>query len=82
MPERAGDDGAGDGHRCAPPWRIDGDRADDGPAVCALTLLADLRHAAWLAAAATVTGSGTWPLWRATRPATMLSVTMACFETL
>ncbi len=28
------------------------------PAVCALTMLADLRHAAWLAAAAKVTGSG------------------------
>ena len=34
------------------------------PAVCALTMLADLRHAAWLAAAAKVTGSGNWPLSR------------------
>ena len=28
--ERAGDDGAGDGHDCVPPGRIDGDHADDG----------------------------------------------------
>ncbi len=28
------------------------------PAVCVVTMLADLRHAAWLAAAAKVTGSG------------------------
>jgi hypothetical protein len=52
------------------------------PAVCALTMLADLRHAAWLAAAAKVTGSGNWPLSRATGPATMLSVTTVCFETI
>jgi len=30
LPERVGDDGAGDGHGCVPPWRIDGDHADDG----------------------------------------------------
>jgi len=30
LPERAGDDGAGDGHGCVPAWRIDGDHADDG----------------------------------------------------
>jgi len=35
------------------------------PAVCALMMLADLRHASWLAAAAKVTGSGNWPLSRA-----------------
>jgi hypothetical protein len=34
------------------------------PAVCGVTMLADLRHAAWLAAAAKVTGSGNWPLAR------------------
>ncbi len=50
------------------------------PAVCALTMLADLRQAAWLAAAAKVTGSGNWP--RATGPAKMLFVTTVCFETL
>jgi hypothetical protein len=33
-------------------------------AVCGVTMLADLRHAAWLAAAAKVTGSGNWPLSR------------------
>ena len=37
--ERAGDDGADGGHGCM-------------PAVCALAMLADLHHAAWLAAAA------------------------------
>jgi hypothetical protein len=52
------------------------------PAVCAVTMLADLRHAAWLAAAAKVTGSGTWPLSRATGSAKMLFVTTACSETL
>ncbi len=52
------------------------------PAVCAVTMLADLRHAAWLAAAAKVTGSGNWLLSRATGPAKMLSVTTVCFETL
>jgi hypothetical protein len=52
------------------------------PAVCAVTMLAGLRHAAWLAAAAKVTGSGNWPLSRATGPAKMLFVTTACFETL
>ncbi len=49
------------------------------PAVCALTMLADLRQAAWLAAAAKVTGSGNWP--RATGPAKMLFVTTTCLET-
>lgn len=52
------------------------------PAVCAVTMLADLRHAAWLAAAAKVTGSGTWPLSRATGSAKMLFVTTECSETL
>jgi len=51
-------------------------------AVCGVTMLADLRHAAWLAAAAKVTGSGNWPLSRATGPAKMLFVTTVCFETL
>ncbi len=80
--ERVGDDGAGDGHGCVPPWRIDGDHADDGAdAACAVTMLADLRQAAWLAAAAKVTGSGNWLSSRATGPAKMLFVTTACFET-
>ena len=51
------------------------------PAVCALTMLADLRQAAWLAAAAKVTGSGNWPLSRAAGPAKMVFVTTVCFET-
>jgi hypothetical protein len=51
-------------------------------AVCALTMLVDLRHAAWLAAAAKVAGSGNWPLSRATGPAKMLIITTVCFETL
>ena len=51
-------------------------------AVYAVTMLADLRHAGWLAAAAKVTGSGTWPLSRATGSAKMLFVTTACSETL
>jgi hypothetical protein len=51
-------------------------------AVCALRMLAGLRHAAWLAAAAKVAGSGNWPLSRATGPAKMLFVTTACSETL
>jgi hypothetical protein len=37
---------------------------------------------AWLAAAAKVTGSGTWPLSRATGSAKTLFVTTACSETL
>ena len=52
------------------------------PAVWAVTMLADLRHAAWLAAAAKVTGSGNWPLSRATGPATMLFIATVCLETL
>ena len=33
-------------------------------AVCGVTMLADLRHAAWLAAAARLPGAGNWPLSR------------------
>jgi hypothetical protein len=64
LPERAGDDGAGEGHGCVPAGRIDGNHADDGAGCVRVTMLADLRHAAWLAAAAKVTGSGNWPLTR------------------
>jgi len=52
-----------------------------GDQACVLMMLADLRHAAWVAAAARVTGSGNWPLAR-DRPAKMLCVTTACSETL
>ena len=51
-------------------------------AVCGVTMLADLRHAAWLAAAAKVTGSGNWPRSASAGPAKMLFVTTACSETL
>lgn len=64
MPERAGDDGAGDGHGCVPPCVSTVTTLMMVPAVCAVTILAALRHAAWLAAAAKVTGSGNWPLSR------------------
>jgi hypothetical protein len=64
LPERAGDDGAGEGHGCVPAGRIDGNHADDGAGCVRVTMLADLHHAAWLAAAAKVTGSGNWPLTR------------------
>ena len=36
------------------------------PAVCTLMMLADRRDAAWSAATANVTGSGSWPPSRAT----------------
>jgi hypothetical protein len=52
------------------------------PAVCAVTMLADPRHAAWLAAAAKVTGSGNWPRSASAGPAKMLFITTVCFETL
>jgi hypothetical protein len=52
------------------------------PTVCALTMPAGLRHAAWLAAAAKVAGSGNWPLSRAAGPAKMLLVTTTSLETL
>jgi hypothetical protein len=32
------------------------------PAMCTLMMLADRRDTAWSAAAANVTGSGSWPL--------------------
>jgi hypothetical protein len=60
MFERVGDDGAGDGRGCVPAWRIDVTTLMMVSAVCALTMLADLRHAAWLAVAAKATGSGIW----------------------
>jgi len=41
-------------------------------------MLADLRHAAWLAAAAKVTGPGNCRS-HATGPAKMLFITTACF---
>jgi hypothetical protein len=83
LPERVGDDGAGGCRGCIPTGRIDGAHADDDDVSCVRA--DDARGpapAAWPAAAAKVTGSGNWPLSRATGPAKMLFITTACFETL
>jgi hypothetical protein len=82
LPERARDDGAGDGHGCVPVGASTMTTLTMVSAVCGVTMLADLRHAPGWLPLRRLTGSGNWPLSRATGPAKMLSITTACFETL
>jgi hypothetical protein len=56
--ERVGYDGPGDRHGCVPVGAVTVTTLMILSARCVLTMLADLPHAAWSAAAANAAGSG------------------------